>query len=100
MKHELYGWLKLDKPTQADELYPAGYCHFPEYDTEYFRQLTAEQCVEKLLKNGGTKWEWEKIYRDNHALDARLYARAAACVVGLDRFQSVHWSKIKKDLRI
>jgi phage terminase large subunit GpA-like protein len=48
-------------------------------------------------KNDGSKWEWEKIYRDNHALDARLYAIAAACVVGLDRFQSAHWNKLKHE---
>ena len=90
----------MDKPTQSSDSYPVGYCHFPEYDTEYFRQLTAEQCVEKILKNGGTKWKWEKLYRDNHALDARLYARAAACVVGLDRFQKSHWNKLRKDFRI
>ncbi len=27
-----------------------GYCHFPEYTPEYFKQLTAEQLITKVVK--------------------------------------------------
>lgn len=55
----------------------AGYCHFPaRYDEEYFRQLTAEQCVIRFHK-GYKRREWQKIRPRNEALDCRVYAVAA-----------------------
>src|SRR6185503_1267872 len=41
-KSELYGWLGLPRGTGDP---PAGYCHFPEYDDDYFMQITAEHLV-------------------------------------------------------
>ena len=41
LKSELYGWLKQTR--SEDGSIPHGYLHFPEYNTEYFKQLTAEQ---------------------------------------------------------
>ena len=46
IKSEVYGWLNNDPPSQ-DELTPLGYSHFPMYDEEYFKQLTAEQMAKK-----------------------------------------------------
>ena len=44
IKEELYRWLRLDRPTEeSGEPYPPGYCHFPKYSEEYFKQITAEQ---------------------------------------------------------
>ncbi len=97
IKSELYGFLKLEKPLDG-EPYPNGYCHFPMYSEEYFKQLTAEQLVPKVVK-GFTKYEWKKFYR-NEVLDMRVYARAAAHLVGLDRFQKVHWDQLKSELRL
>jgi phage terminase large subunit GpA-like protein len=49
IKEELYGWLRLDRPTEeSGEPYPPGYCHFPKYGEEYFKQLTAEQLVTRM----------------------------------------------------
>ena len=46
IKEELYRWLRLDRPTEeSGEFFPPGYCHFPKYNEEYFKQLTAEQLV-------------------------------------------------------
>lgn len=88
-KAELYGWLRLDKPS-AEAPYPAGYCHFPEYGEDYFKQLTAEHLVTVTTRTGFTTHEWQMIPgRENHFLDCRVYARAAAALVGLDRMRAV-----------
>jgi phage terminase large subunit GpA-like protein len=95
-KEELYRWLRLDRPTDEDLTrgvpFPAGYCHFPKYGEEYFKQLTAEQLVTKLVK-GYRRHEWQKMRERNEALDCRVYARAAAGRAGIDRFQEKHWAE-------
>lgn len=84
-KSELYGWLRLDRAADGEE-FPPGYCHFPEYAEEFFLQLTAEHLVTIRKKTGFASLEWQMIPgRENHWLDARVYARAAASVKGLDR---------------
>jgi len=97
-KTELYGWLRLDKPTTEEESYPAGYCHFPEYDEHYFKMLTAEQLILRVTRNGGRRFEWEKIRERNEALDCRTYARAAAAIVGLDRLNKAQWEHLKRPI--
>jgi phage terminase large subunit GpA-like protein len=96
-KEELYRWLRLERPTDEDleqgTPHPPGYCHFPRYSEEYFKQITAEQLVAKLVK-GYRKLEWQKMRERNEALDCRVYARAAAARVGLDRFQEKHWQVV------
>lgn len=98
-KSELYGWLKLERPTEeSGDPFPAGYCHFPEYGEEYFKQVTAEQQVFRRKKNGFSSFTWELIPgRENHYLDARVYARAAAAVLGLDRYQESDWRRLERD---
>ncbi len=84
-KSELYGWLRLRKEEDADE-YPPGYCHFPEYAEAFFLEITSEQLVTVRKRNGYRALEWQMIPgRENHFLDCRVYARAAASVKGLDR---------------
>lgn len=96
-KGELYSWLKIEAPTD-EELskgikHGPGYCHFPEYPEEHFKQLTAEQLVSKIVK-GQRRYEWHKIRERNERLDCRIYARAAASIVGLDRFTETQWLEI------
>ncbi|MBI4212055.1 MAG: phage terminase large subunit family protein [Deltaproteobacteria bacterium] len=100
IKTELYGWLRLPKPTAEGEPYPAGYCHFPEYDEHFFKMLTAEQLVIRTTKGGGRRYEWEKIRERNEALDCRIYARAAAALSGLDRFTKDQWQVLKNQRSI
>lgn len=85
-KTELYGWLRMARPEDGQP-YPQGWCHFPEYPQEYFKQLTAEQLVKvRDERTGRDSYEWHKLPgRENHWLDCRVYARAAASVLGLDR---------------
>jgi phage terminase large subunit GpA-like protein len=88
-KTELYGWLRLDAPGEGVAA-PAGYCHFAGRSEEFFRQLTAEQLVTVRKKTGHTVQEWQKLAgRENHWLDARVLARAAAARAGIDRVVAV-----------
>ena len=85
-KSELYGWLRM-APADDGTLSP-GYCHFPEHGHEFFRQLTAEHLTKSISK-GRVRMSWEVIpNRENHHLDARVLARVAASVLGIDRLQS------------
>ena len=60
--------------------------------------LTAEQLVPHRKRNGFTAYEWEQIPgRENHYLDTRVYARAAAAVAGLDRFFEADWCELERD---
>lgn len=94
-KSELYGALRLEEP-HAGEPFPPGWLHFPQYDEDYFKQLTAEQLVSKRNRRGYTVMTWSVIPgRENHVLDARVYARAAAELVGLSRFRESDWAALE-----
>jgi phage terminase large subunit GpA-like protein len=76
----------------------SGACHFPQYGEEYFKQLTAERLVTRIVK-GFPRGSWEKEPgRRNEALDCRVYARAAAAIYGLDRFEDRHWRRMEEAL--
>lgn len=92
LKSELYGWLKQE--IGEDGLVPDGYCHFPEYDMHYFKGLTAEELQFKIDRRGFKVYEWVKKFERNEPLDCRVYARAAAAVVGIDRFNEEHYDII------
>ena len=101
-KGELYRWLKLEWPTDeaiaVGASFPPGACHFPQYGEEYFKQLTAERLVSRIVK-GFPRGSWEKEPgRRNEALDCRVYARAAASIYGLDRFDERHWRRMEEAL--
>lgn len=86
-KTEIYGQLGLSL-NENNGAAPPGYCHFPEdYGPEFFKQLTAEHLLPSFnRRTRRTKMEWCLLpNRENHHLDTRVYARAAAVVIGLDR---------------
>lgn len=85
MKSELYAALRLEKDENGTP--PPNYCHFPEYDEHYFRGLTAEEQVKRIVR-GYPKFQWVKRYERNEPLDCRIYARAAAVIIGLDRLSA------------
>ena len=95
LKSELYQFLRLTQ--NEDESFPAGYCHFPKYDSEYFKQLTAEQLVTKIVR-GYQKREWQKTRERNEALDCRIYARAASICFGIEQFSETKWRNLEKTL--
>ena len=95
-KSELYGWLRLEAPLDGGPE-PPGFCHFPEYGEDYFRQLTAEQLIPVRDRRGFVRLEWSLIPgRENHVLDCRVLARAAAAVAGLDRFSENDWRALER----
>lgn len=97
LKTELYGWLKQDPPLENGQPYPYGYCHFPQYELEHFKRLTAESRKKKIV-NGRAKYLWVPHYERNEQLDCRVYARAAAFVFGMDRFTEDHWKQLEQQI--
>lgn len=95
LKEQLYKWLLLPRPTDealaAGSDWPTGYCHFPEWNEDYFKQLTAEILVERSDSRGYLVQVWERIRDHNHFLDCRNYARAASAMLGLDRMSEENW---------
>jgi phage terminase large subunit GpA-like protein len=99
-KSETYRLLKLEKPTaeqiEAGADYPAGYIYIPSgTPDEWLKQLTAEQLV--TIENRRTKFktlEWQQLRERNEALDCRVYARAAAWRMGIDRWNDEAWDNI------
>lgn len=97
IKAEFYAWLRLNKDTEAGTV-PPGYCHFPEYDERHFRELTSERVGVKLVR-GYPREVWEKTPGvRNEPLDCRVYARAAAAIVGIDRLRDRDWEKLFEQL--
>lgn len=92
LKTELYGLLRLEK--KEDGTFPDGFCHFPEYDEEYFKGLTAEEM--HIIARG---FEWKKIRERNEPLDIRNYARAGATAYGIDRFTEDTWKALENEMR-
>ena len=90
-KSELYGWLRRRLPENLDDGLPHGWCHFPQHSEEYFKQLTAESLVSRVVR-GYQKYQWEKTRDRNEALDCRIYSRAAAMAVGADRWDEKRWA--------
>ncbi|MBE0455818.1 MAG: phage terminase large subunit family protein, partial [Roseovarius sp.] len=81
-KAETYRFLRQDRPTPEEITggaeFPAGTVHLPNWaDSEWLKQLTAEQLITVKSKRGFTKLEWQKLRERNEALDCRVYARAA-----------------------
>ena len=100
----IYGWLKQAAPTDteraAGEGMPPGFCHFPQYDEEFFKQLTALQLVTTKNSDGFIVRRWVLIDgREDHFLDARRYAHAAAVRIGLDRFRDKDWQLLEAALK-
>ncbi len=99
-KSELYRFLRLSPPTDeeitAGTGYPAGYVHLPAgVESEWIKQLVAEQLVTVKDRRGFQRLEWQKLRERNEALDCRVYARAAAWIAGIDRMGAGQWSRLE-----
>jgi phage terminase large subunit GpA-like protein len=102
-KAETYRFLRQDRPTReeitAGAAFPAGTVHLPDWvDSEWLKQLTAEQLVTVKTRRGFTKLEWQKLRERNEALDCRVYARAAAWIAGADRWPEARWQELERQL--
>jgi phage terminase large subunit GpA-like protein len=47
---------------------------------------------------GFSRLEWQKVRERNEAIDMRVYARAAAYAIGIDRWTERNWSRARGDL--
>jgi phage terminase large subunit GpA-like protein len=75
--------------------------HLPTWaDGEWLKQLTAEQLVTVKTRRGFTKLEWQKLRERNEALDTRVYARAAAWILGADRWSEARWADLEAQLEV
>ncbi len=98
-KAETYRFLRLDplevtSPVGGERFSP-GFLHLPGWvDAEWLKQLTAEQLVTVKNKRGFAKLEWQKLRERNEALDCRVYARAAAWILGADRWSDARWEEL------
>jgi phage terminase large subunit GpA-like protein len=102
-KSETYRFLRLPRPTDEEladgAAWPQGYIHFPrQLNSEVLRQLTAEQLVTIRTRQGFPRLEWRKTRDRNEALDCRVYARAAAWHMGLDRWDERKWADLEAQL--
>lgn len=99
-KAELYGDLQKTAPDDITGPLPHGFIHFPSYDLEYFSQLVAEE--RRLTRNskGHTVVEWHKIRDRNETLDLYVYNRAAASMVGIDRWKEEEWKKAEDNIMV
>ena len=64
-------------------------------DSEWLKQLVGEQLVTIRDKRGYARQEWQKLRERNEALDTRVYARAAAWILGADRFDERMWRQLE-----
>lgn len=87
LKEKTYSLLKLDAATDGQN-FPEGYIHIPQFDEEFFQSLTSEA----LTKSKSGRYEWVKHFTRNEKLDTHVYARAAALMYGLDRFNTNDWA--------
>jgi len=104
-KAETYRFLRQDRPTPEEITggaeFPAGTVHLPSWtDSEWLKQLTAEQLVTVKNKRGFAKLEWQKMRERNEALDCRVYARAAAWIAGADRWSDARWTELERQLAV
>ena len=104
-KAETYRFLRQDRPTVEDiaagASFPAGTVHLPSWaDTEWLKQLTAEQLITVKSRRGFSKLEWQKLRERNEALDCRVYARAAAWIAGADRWPEARWADLEDQLGV
>ena len=51
-------------------------------------------------KRGFTRLEWQKLRERNEALDIRVYARAAAWILGADRWPEARWADLEAQLGV
>jgi phage terminase large subunit GpA-like protein len=105
-KAELYRCLRLDRPTDEEiaeaggDAWPDGYVHLPgEIGAEWTKQLVAERLVTTKGPKGYPKLEWRQMRERNEALDCAVYARAAAWLLGIDRWDDAKWADLEAQIR-
>lgn len=104
-KSALYAHLNLPRTDETGAEGPESYCHFPNnYVMEHYKRLTIEKKVTTPNSRGFDTSEWVKPPgARNEQLDCRVYATAAATLLGIDRFTEADYLRmsgftpVKKD---
>lgn len=104
-KAETYRFLRLERPDDKERANgtcdPSGFLHLPDWiDSEWLKQLVAEQLVTVKNRRGYARQEWQKIRARNEALDTRVYARAAAWILGADRWDERMWRQLETQVGV
>ena len=102
-KAETYRFLRLDRPAleeiETGAAFAPGTVHLPRWaESEWLKQLVAEQLVTVRNKRGFARLEWQKLRERNEALDCRVYARAAAWIAGADRWSDAYWRELERQV--
>jgi phage terminase large subunit GpA-like protein len=93
-KTEIFDNLRYVKPDPDGK--PVANCwHFPKVERTYFEGLCSER---RVVKANTGEVVWQKINPRNEPLDLAVYARAAASMVGVDRFKDHHWAGLESRL--
>lgn len=98
LRRTMYQWLQVkplsDTERAAGHPPPRGLCHFPAdeaYDATYFAGLTNAKLT-LINKRGVKRFRWDKPKNLRHEPgDCRVYARAAAIVIGVARWRESDW---------
>jgi phage terminase large subunit GpA-like protein len=96
-------FLRLARPTDEERadgaVAPPGTIHLPSLiDSEWCKQLVGEDLVTIRTRRGFARPEWQKLCERNEALDRRVYARAAAWIIGADRTSQAGWGQLERRL--
>lgn len=95
LKSELFANLHKPGLAAGEPSDPPGYVHFGKFlPKEYFLQLTAESFVAEMVR-GRMKEEWVRLRKDNHCLDAHIYAMAMAERLGLSELTDEGWAALR-----
>ncbi|SNY94072.1 Phage terminase, large subunit GpA [Cohaesibacter sp. ES.047] len=98
LKHEFYGNLHRQGVAAGEVMDPGGYCHFGLWQgEEYFKQITAES-FNREVKNHKLVEGWDRLRKDNHFLDCRVYAMAMAEKEGLSSMTPAQWAALRHTL--
>lgn len=95
LKSELYSFLRQNMVDALNSDTLKGYCHFPQYSEEFFKQLCAEEMRVKKNRKNQEVYEWVKVRERNESLDTRIMARSCSIVLGIDRFKQRDWDARK-----
>ncbi|MFN3656819.1 MAG: phage terminase large subunit family protein [Pseudolabrys sp.] len=90
-----YSNLRKDGIRTGAEIDPPGYVHLHEgNDERYCKQVTAEYLATQTVRGRSTR-VWKEA-GPNHLLDCRIYAMAAAEMMGLTRMTEAQWAELAR----
>lgn len=96
LKAEYYTELHKIGRASGEPADPPGYCHFGDFlDENFFRQQTSEYLT-KVTVNGRPVQKWAQS-GPNHLLDCRVYNKAMADRLGLNRMTDEQWAVLRRE---